>query len=154
MAFTPGPTMAARREGCAAVALDEHRIMVAGGSSGSNLALTTTEILDVRTMTFAPGPSMGSARSFCAAVPVDARHVLVIGGRDSVPAASSTTELLDVATMEFVPGPTMQAARIGAAAARLDTAEGPRILVVGGHDGRTPLSTTEVLAAAADNEGE
>jgi hypothetical protein len=33
MAFLPGPAMAAPRQGCAAVALDEHRIMVKSGLS-------------------------------------------------------------------------------------------------------------------------
>jgi hypothetical protein len=105
-------------------------------------------------MAFAPGPSMGSARWQCAAVAVDARHVLVLGGNGSAGTKSATTELLDVAMMEFAPGPTMQARRADFAAARLDTAEGPRILVAGGYDGQTPLSTTEVLtnAAAAEDE--
>jgi hypothetical protein len=102
-------------------------------------------------MSFAPGLSMGSARSFCAAVPVDAQHVLVLGGRDSSDTALATTELLDVATLIFSPGPAMQARRVGLAAVRLDTAQGPRILVVGGANWPTPLSTTEVLAAAADD---
>jgi hypothetical protein len=152
MAFAPGPAMATARGGCAAVALDEHRVMVAGGHSGLE-RLDTTEVLDVRTMAFAPGPSMGSARQHCVAVAVDAQHVLVLGGQDST-GMLATTELLDVAALEFSPGPAMQARRFGSAAARLDTAEGPRIIVVGGHDGRTQLSTTEVLAAAVDNEDE
>jgi hypothetical protein len=97
---------------------------------------------------------MGSARAYCAAVAVDARHVLVLGGDDSAGTTSATTELLDVAALEFSPGPAMQAGRVEFAAARLDTAEGPRILVVGGSgNGRTPLSTTEVLAATAAAEG-
>ncbi|KAJ1459197.1 hypothetical protein M885DRAFT_560954 [Pelagophyceae sp. CCMP2097] len=144
MAITPGPDMVAPRHGCAAVALDEHRIMLTGGSSGANLQ--TTEVLDIRTMAFTPGPTMGLARSRCAAVPVDARHVLVVGGWDSANTRLATTELLDVATMEFEPGPTMQAARSGDAAARLDAAQGPHILVVGGYCG-VHLSTTELLTA-------
>jgi hypothetical protein len=116
--------------------------------------LDTTEVLDVRTMAFAPGPSMGSARWLCAAVAVDELHVLVLGGRDSASTVFATTELLDVVALEFAPGPTMQARRVGLAAARLDTAEGPRILVVGGYDGTRRLSTTEVLATAAADEDE
>ncbi|KAJ1449129.1 hypothetical protein M885DRAFT_573234 [Pelagophyceae sp. CCMP2097] len=109
MAFTPGSTMATRRWGLATVALDEHRIMVAGGYSDSGLVSNTTEVLDIRTMTFAPGPSMGLARLGCAAVPVDARHVPVVGGQSSS-TAFATTELFDVATMAFESGPTMQTA--------------------------------------------
>eukprot|EP00628_Pelagophyceae_sp_CCMP2097_P029835 CAMPEP_0184201904 /NCGR_PEP_ID=MMETSP0976-20121227/8280_1 /TAXON_ID=483370 /ORGANISM="non described non described, Strain CCMP2097" /LENGTH=219 /DNA_ID=CAMNT_0026506443 /DNA_START=20 /DNA_END=677 /DNA_ORIENTATION=- len=128
MAFAPGPTLAWPRSGCAVVALDEHRILVAGGHWGLG-SLQTTEILDIRTMAFSPGPSMGSARSFFAAVPVDAQHILVIGGRDAV----ATTELLDVATMEFSPGPAMRIARYGIAAARLDaTSKEPGFVVIGG----------------------
>ncbi len=143
MAFEPGPAMATRRSGCVTVALYEHRIMVAGGNSGSGY-LNTTEVLDVRTMAFAPGPSMASARSWCAAAAVDAQHVLVIGGLDSLGTSLASTELLDVAMMEFAPGPNMRAARLACAAVRFDAADGqPRILVIG--DGET-----EVLAAAAD----
>jgi hypothetical protein len=159
--------MATPRQGCAAVALDEFRIMVAGGSStkGSD-QLSTTEILDVRTMAFAPGPTMGSARWECAAVAVDAQHVLIIGGEDSTDTVLATTELLDVATMAFSAGPDMRTARQGSVAVRLDAAgEQPRILVVGGKCMMTDdaslgsddssrlegeyteyLSTTEVLA--------
>jgi len=140
--------MAAPREGCAAVALDEHRILVAGGSSDSG-SLASTEILDVRTMSFAPGPSMGSTRRFCATVPVDAQHVLVVGGKNesssTLLATMATTELLDVAMLEFSPGPTMQRAHKNAATARLDAAgDGRRILVLGGG-----FSTTEMLAVDA-----
>jgi hypothetical protein len=149
--------MVTARGGCAAVALDEHRILVAGGSSGSaaeSEPLDTTEVLDVRTMVFAPGPSMGSARSLCAAAAVDSRHVLVLGGEDSAGTALATTELLDVAALEFSPGPAMLARRAEFAAARLDTAAGPRIIVVGGDDRQTPGrlrsgSPAEVLAVEA-----
>jgi hypothetical protein len=145
MAFAPGPTMAVPRYGCAAIALDEHRVLVAGGDSSSG-CLATTEVLDVRTMAFAPGPSMGSARGFCAAVRVDAQHVLVIGGQDSATTPLATTELLDVAMMEFSPGLTMPSVRPGAAAVRLDAAEeAPRILVLGGG-----VSTTALLAVRAE----
>jgi len=153
MVFTPGPAMAAPRQGCAVLALDEFRIMVAGGCSHPGRSLNTTEILDVRTMAFAPGPSMRSARWRCAALAVDAQHVLVLGGRDSENTPLATTELIDTVTMEFSPGPVMQARRAEFAAARLDTAQGPRILVVGGRDGQTKW-TTEVLAAAAADAGE
>jgi hypothetical protein len=109
--------------------------------------LTTTEVLDVRTMAFAPGPSMGSTRSFCAVVPVDAQHVLVVGGEDSENTPLATTELLDVATMEFSPGPAMPNSRTGIAALRLGAAEAePRILVLGGR------KSTMVLAAVAQRE--
>jgi hypothetical protein len=87
-------------------------------------------------------------------VAVDALHVLVLGGYDSAGTELATTELLDVAALEFSPGPAMQAGRYNFAAARLDTAEGLLILVVGGIKGRTHLSTTEVLATAAAAEGE
>jgi hypothetical protein len=62
----------------------------------------------------------------------------------------ATTEVLDMATMEFAPGPTMLQGRRACAAARLDSAQGPRILVLGGSDEETRLSTTEVLEIAAE----
>eukprot|EP00628_Pelagophyceae_sp_CCMP2097_P031572 CAMPEP_0184191910 /NCGR_PEP_ID=MMETSP0976-20121227/3215_1 /TAXON_ID=483370 /ORGANISM="non described non described, Strain CCMP2097" /LENGTH=57 /DNA_ID=CAMNT_0026496313 /DNA_START=165 /DNA_END=334 /DNA_ORIENTATION=- len=57
MSFAPGPAMVFSRSACAAVALDAHRILVAGGNnSDSKQPLATTEVLDIRTMVFAPGP--------------------------------------------------------------------------------------------------
>jgi hypothetical protein len=146
MAFALGPAMVTSRGGCAAVVLDEHRVMVAGGQSDSG-RLNTTEILDVRTMAFAPGPRMGSARLGCAAVAVDAQHVLIIGGEDSS-GTLATTKALDVAALEFEDGPALLAGRWGVAATRLDATEGepPRILVMGGKDEYgAGLPTTEVL---------
>jgi hypothetical protein len=111
--------------------------------------VTTTEILNVRTMAFAPGPSMASARSWCAAAAVDAQHVLVIGGLDSLGTSLASTELLDVAMMEFAPGPTMLTARHSCAAVRLDAAgEAPRVLVVGRPTPATDMLAAEELTAA------
>ncbi|KAJ1461165.1 hypothetical protein M885DRAFT_507899 [Pelagophyceae sp. CCMP2097] len=67
MAFEPGPELGSPRQACAAVILDDSRILVAGGLSG-NGRLCSTEVLDVRTTSFAPGPDMPAARSGCAAV--------------------------------------------------------------------------------------
>jgi len=139
--------MISARSGCAAVSLDEHRIMVAGGKSGPGQSLQTTEILDVRTMAFAPGPSMTSVRWGFAAVPVDDRHVLFIGGQGSSGAFTST-ELLDVSAMDFEPGPAMGTLWDNCAAVRLDVAGAPRILAIGGRQGTyvDRAERTEVLA--------
>jgi hypothetical protein len=150
---TPGPTMQSARSNCAAVALDARRILVVGGFDGRSY-LSTTEILsldtilDVRTMAFAPGPFMGSARAYLAAVAVDQRHVILVGGYDSASMPLATTKVLDVVSMEFSPGPQMQARRAGFSAARLDTLQGPRIVLVGGQSVIFgPLTATEVLAS-------
>ena len=57
--------------------------------------------------------------------------------------------MLDLETMEFEAGPTMEKARGGCAAIPLDA---DRVLVIGGCDNGTHLNTTEILAAAADEE--
>jgi hypothetical protein len=141
--FTAGPTMAAARQGCAAVRIDARRVLVVGGSVRAGSSLDTTEILDLETMRFSAGPTMLSKRFGCAAVALDAGRVLVAGGSYDH-AAHRTTEILDVATMTFRPGPDMSSVRTGCSAVALENPR--RALIVGGcgNDG-VDLKTTEVL---------
>ena len=68
MTFAPGPSMQARRHGCADVLLPgERRVLVVGGYD-SSASLTTTEILDIDAMTFSPGPVVSIVRSWYAVV--------------------------------------------------------------------------------------
>ena len=49
MAFSSGPTMAVGRSGCAVAALDERRVLVAGGFDGCR-SLDSTELVDPVTL--------------------------------------------------------------------------------------------------------
>jgi hypothetical protein len=141
MAFTAGPNMLARRDGCAAVQIDADRVLVVGGMNEDDETLNTTEIFHLATLTFTPGPDLQSARSYCAAVALDARRILVVCGFDGT-SRLSTTEIFSLDTMTFAPGPTTTAPREGCAAVALDE---HRIMVAGGYSGSEDLNTTEVL---------
>jgi hypothetical protein len=84
MAFTPGPTMRSARDGCSAVRLDAHRCLVVGGRNVGERnvsALSSTEVLDIASMTFTVGPNMATARYGCSAAPLGSRQILVVGGK-------------------------------------------------------------------------
>jgi hypothetical protein len=138
--------MLSKRDGCAAVALDARRVLVAGGRDKNGHSHRTTEILDVATMTFAPGPEMLSGRYGCSAVALEnPRRALIVGGRSST-VGLNTTEVLDLDTMTFSRGPTMRAARLGCTAVPLGGDSRRRCLVIGGSDkGGIQVNTTEVL---------
>ena len=79
MAFAPGPSMQAQREGCAAVLLPgERRVLVVGGHGGST-DLTVTEILDINTITFPPGSRISLGHTMCTVVSLPG-SILVVGG--------------------------------------------------------------------------
>jgi hypothetical protein len=138
MVFSPGPNLESARYGCCCVLLPIHRpprcladplpvcgggsslaegyqLLVCGGSDGATV-LSSTEILDLSTMTFSSGPCMGSGpRVFAAAAPIDEGRILVLGGSDD-DCQLETTEVLDVAAMTFSPGPKMRMRRESCAA--------------------------------------
>ena len=140
MTFSAGPRLLTARMGCAAVALDDRRVMVIGGFSDGE-HLTTTEVLDLATMSWTPGPEMRTARVYHGAVSLDERRVLVMGGEEGHEHLSST-EVLDLELMQFEKGPMMGTARSGFVA----VADAEQILVFGGENESGSLATTEVLA--------
>ena len=158
MVFTEGPPMLSVRIGCAAIAIDAHRVLVVGGNACvlkwdvAGVSFNTTEILDLEKLTFTAGPNMHLGRAYCAVVALDARRILVVGGGDVDDDSMETTEVLDLGTMVFTQGPNLLSLRTGCAVVRLDA---HRCLVVGGRDGRDGrdyggdnLDTTEVLDVA------
>ena len=121
----------------------ERRLLVIGGSDGSN-SLATTEILDIDTMAFSPGPAMFVGRWGCAVISLPG-SILVVGGC-AYSAQARTTEALSLQTMTFAAGPAMLTRRTECAAFVLPQYHSPRrVLVVGGCDGIFFQSTTEVL---------
>ena len=62
-------------------------------ASLKNSCISSTELLNLGTMTFEPGPQMMlSSRIDCAVVTIDARRVLVIGGYDGLDSHLALTD--------------------------------------------------------------
>lgn len=144
MRWAPGPPLGVRRGACAAVLLDESRLLVVGGNEGKN-SMGSTEVLDFResrTMTFRPGPMMYSQRRECAVIGLDESHILVVGGYDGSHFLN-TTEIIDVRTLRVAMGPRLITRRAAPGVARLS--ECGYILVCGGKNAFGCLDSTEVL---------
>ncbi|KAJ1451356.1 hypothetical protein M885DRAFT_570081 [Pelagophyceae sp. CCMP2097] len=135
--FGEGPDMLQARYGCAAVQLDEGRVLIEGGADDKGVYLNSTEIFHLSSETFTHGPPLRFKRKSCAAISLDARRILVIGGFDG------TTEVLDVDTLVFTKGPKMRSARCFCCAAAVDERH---VLVFGGKNSDyLPQSTAELL---------
>lgn len=123
--------------GAAAVAIDERRILVLGGSSAPNMGTDLTEIIDVTSATSAPGPRLAQPRQSPSAVLLLDRRVLILEG---VPTSGSQSELYDPATGSVaVEGPAPPL-KIGAALVRL--CDG-RVAQLGGRDATSPIADTQ-----------
>jgi hypothetical protein len=113
----PELPMAYRRD-YAVVALDDHRVMLVGGSHDEYRGCTDcrsgTEILDTRTMHWSPGPAMLEARSEAGAARLPDGSVLVAGGWTKEafwgPGPSNTAELWDPRSNAFHALPPMPVA--------------------------------------------
>lgn len=117
MAFAPGPRLAGGpRHSCAACALPDGRVLVAGGLGAGGARLTSTEVLDAGATEFRPGPALSKPRSGCSAMLLDANRLLIAGGQDGE-SRLRTAEVLDLRTMQFSPGPRLAAPGRGGCAA-------------------------------------
>lgn len=108
------------------------RYLVAGGGTGSLLALTsfdTTDRFDLATRSFTSGPKMTSVRGVHTATKLpNGRWILAAGvNRNNDPVDSS--EIYDPATGRFSAGPQMRAKRMAHTATALPDG---RVLVTGG----------------------
>merc|ERR1719469_1647002 len=148
MTSTPGPEMSFPRYYCSAVMLHDDRVLVIGGVNNTDRNLSTTEVLDLTSVTSSPGPEMNEARSGTSAVllPEDG-GVLVMGGkgndtRDLASTRLASTEVLDVAGNTTSACPKLDTPRSFNAAITLPD---DRILVIGGNNGYNEVSTSEIL---------
>eukprot|EP00928_Gymnodinium_smaydae_P069996 TRINITY_DN5394_c0_g4_i4.p1 TRINITY_DN5394_c0_g4~~TRINITY_DN5394_c0_g4_i4.p1 ORF type:complete len:466 (+),score=89.05 TRINITY_DN5394_c0_g4_i4:91-1398(+) len=152
--FLPGPKLRSRRA-AAAVAMLACGILVVAGGKNAQGCLDSIEFLDVRTepLNFVQGPRMSVSRGGACIAQLNAEQMLVIGGHDSS-RTHDTTEILtipDAASVAgtgqrlrgaFTPGPLVAAPRSYAAAVMLNPGN---VHIIGGHDGRACLESTEVL---------
>jgi hypothetical protein len=182
MTFTPGPRMYSERRservGCTAIRLDAHRCLVVGGQDRNGKPFSSSEVLDIATMTFTAGPKLGTARFNCSAASLDSRHVLVVGGLDDEfnimtstevslflpeangppcvnrPRTAHKTQVLELETMQFEPGPMMRTKRFASSESpeKLCVAamliDDKRVLVLGVNS--AGLTSTKLLCVAAE----
>lgn len=147
MSWLSGPALGVRRGACAAVLLDEARLLVVGGNESSS-SVGSTEVLDLqdsRRLLFGPGPRLSTQRRECAAISLGDARVLVVGGYDGAHFLSST-EVLDLRTMTFSAGPRLLTRRAAPALALLKSGY---VVVVGGKNTYGCLETTEILDTTA-----
>eukprot|EP00540_Astrosyne_radiata_P023023 CAMPEP_0116851864 /NCGR_PEP_ID=MMETSP0418-20121206/16970_1 /TAXON_ID=1158023 /ORGANISM="Astrosyne radiata, Strain 13vi08-1A" /LENGTH=690 /DNA_ID=CAMNT_0004483955 /DNA_START=379 /DNA_END=2449 /DNA_ORIENTATION=+ len=142
------PSMHSQREGGAAVAIPNNRILVVGGYHVERKFLKSCAVLDLNTRTWSDFPPMKTARMGCAAVYLEQHNaVVVLGGFQRGRKYLNTAEYLDLSTLCWHRLPPMQVPRAGCAAV---TVLGKRVVVLGGWmNGETAVSTVEVLDFAA-----
>ncbi len=129
-----------------ATALQDGRVLIAGGLEGETSAPHDAERYDPTTNTFAPtGPMVTPRHSHTATLLTDGT-VLIAGGYDANGNYLSSTERYDPATDTFRPAGTLITARAGHEAVRLQNGD---VLLVGGVGaGWTFLSSAEVYRPA------
>jgi hypothetical protein len=131
--FAPTGSMTVPRYSAAAAPLADGRVLVAGGSDGTNV-LQSAEIFNPPTGTFTPTGLMTVKRFATAAAALPDGRVLVAGGSnfDGGTNFLQSAEIFDPATGGFAPTGSMTVKRQAAAAAPLPDG---RVLVAGGFDG-------------------
>lgn len=128
------------RNDFAIVALDDHRVMLIGGSDstyrGCSPCRATTQVLDTRERRWTAGPSMREARSEAVAFRLPDGSVLVAGGWTEAdfwgPGPSATAERWDPARNAFEPLPPMPVPTALAHARWWPGREGRTLLLVEG----------------------
>jgi hypothetical protein len=149
--FTPTGPMTGGRDFNTATLLADGRVLLAGGSSGSQLDVpsaakedvATAEIFDPKTGTFALTGQMMDGREYHTATLLSDGRVLVVGGGgDYVNRLFLVSaELFDPKTGTFTATGSLATARTYQATALLDDG---RVLVTGGYGAVAPLASAEI----------
>lgn len=155
-AWSAAAPMGARRTRHTATALNDGRVLVAGGFDATGTALTSTEIYDPSTNTWAAGPALAVARADHSATLLASGRVLIAGGWNGTTATATAVEF-DPGTNTLINATAMAQARFGHAAVRLGptagaaAAEANNVLVLGGvtAPGLTKLASVERYAVGA-----
>src|SRR5262249_12022193 len=99
--FHGGPDMTVARFGHAAVVLQDKKVLLVGGWSGSSGVTNTAEIYDPATHRFARAGNMAIARGESTATLLPTGRVLVTGGVDRNDIATASAEIFDPHTNSF-----------------------------------------------------
>ena len=139
--WQPIGSMMWARSGATAVLLEDHRVLIAGGDSGSG-AVNSAEVYNADG-SFSAVSAMGTARAKHVAVVLADGRVLVAGGESTGGGATNSAEIYDPATDGWtaVAG-GMAEARSGATASLLNDG---RVLIAGGQNGTTASGTIEIF---------
>jgi Kelch motif protein len=136
------PSMLDKRGGARATLLANGKVLITGGTNGTNV-LDTTEIYDPSTRTFTPGPTMNSPRKYQAQVRLANGQVLIAGGYtdDGGTNVTITTDIYHPFSNKITVGPDLSDGRALAAASRFANGH---VLIAGGSNGSTIVDTTDV----------
>lgn len=121
----------------AAALLFDGRVLVVGGSSGTQV-LATAESYNPATGLWSPAGSMSHARSYPTATTLRDGRVLVLGGLDASGTTRATADLFDPVTNQWTAAEPMPTARAAHSATLL--ANG-KVLVAGGSIGPNSVAT-------------
>lgn len=133
-----GPDMNEARTGAAAVTLDDGRVLVFGGNTGSGATNAVQVFSDGSWSDL--GAVMLDARSGHTATALADGRILIAGGENSSGALSSL-EIYDPSSGAFSSAGTLSAGRKAHGAARLPSGS---VLIIGGSDGTNALASSEV----------
>src|ERR1700719_3893768 len=140
--------LSSARAGASAALLQDGRILITGGNSGSGTGAGPQASADLFNTdgTISPASPMTNARSGHISVTLQNGKVLVAGGITAGGSATSTSEVFDPIANSWTPmGLGMIEARSGATAALLSDG---RVLIAGGQNGSTISSTIEIFNPA------
>jgi hypothetical protein len=125
-----------------ATVLPNGHVLLAGGFTGAEEALSDTELYDPGPAHFSPSGPMRTPRHSHTATLLPDGRVLVAGGHGAAGTYLSSAEIYDPASGTFAPAGAMQSARAGHVAVRLSDG---RVLVAGGvGPGWTFLASAEI----------
>jgi hypothetical protein len=144
--WAPTGSLTAVRNGAAAVALPDGRVLVIGGAKANGQPQNTVDVYSGGA--FTPGPAMSIARKGHSAVLLEDGRVLVAGGTTNGGAATGSAEIFDPASNSWSLADPLNEARSGAAAVSLRDGN---VLVAGGSGLSGALSSIEIYDAAADS---
>ena len=145
--WVPQTNLSSARANASAALLQDGRVLITGGDSGSGPVATADFFAADGTISAAP--PMVNARSKHVAVTLQDGRVLVAGGITAGGSATSTAEIYDPAANSWTNiGTGMTEARSGATAALMQDG---RVIIAGGQNGSSISSTIEIFDPVAES---
>jgi hypothetical protein len=144
VSFSPGPTLAQKREGAGAALLPDGKALIVGGAADSVTYLDSTELYDPATNSFSAGPTLPAKLYGPAVASLPDGRVLIAGGFDGdLGDDVKTARTFNPQTGTFTPVGDLHVARELAGAASLGDG---RVLIVGGFSNSSgSVNSTEIF---------